>query len=902
MINTDFIYTPDNNFTDFAKSLFVSIVESTEDAIIGLDLEGVIIIWNKGAEMTYGYKREEVVGKLISFLVPEDRLEISQNILEKLKNNEKIERYEAEHLRKNGERIVVSLAVSHFVDITTGTAGFSIISRDITPSKVAEMALKESENFKNTILSSVKHGIAVIGLDGKIKLWNRFMEEFTQIPSKDALMKPASEIMSFLTKEKFEDFFYKAISGQTLPSYRAKLHTKIRVEEKKEFGKSHIADSSIKGTVLFSIKGLTSDDFITEKWLSVSFAPHYAVNGEIVGSVATVADISKRVASELELQNTNLKLSALINSSPAAIFILDKEKRITLWNLAAEKMFLYKSSDVINSIIPIIPKNFSQEFQDIFQATLNGDVISNSEIVLNRNNNTNLIASLSSSPLLDNEGEVTGMIGIVIDISKRKNFEKALQESQNRFIELYDNMSSGVVFYEPIQSGNDFIIKDLNPAAAKIENVNKEDVIRKKLSELTPRDLNKGLFEAMKKVWLSGKPAEFPYTFYKDINNIAGWRKNYIYKLPSGDIVSIFDDTSQRIASEEALKESEERYRGFVQNFKGIAFRWTLDYRPLLFHGSVKEITGYEEKDFTEGRIKWDDIILSEDLQSIKLQNDKVGVMPNYEHDFEYRILRKDGQDIWVHEHLQNICGEDNKLLYIQGTIYSITERKKAEFDLKRSQEQLRNLAIHLETAREEEKKRIALEIHDELGHALTALKLDLAWLLKKKFLRRDALLEKIQQMYELIEVTIRKVRLISTELRPSVLDHFGLVAAIEWQAKEFQKRTGCRTRLTITPQEISVDEYHTITLFRIFQEILTNVARHANASRVDVSLELKENSLYLKVSDNGKGIKQDQITDVKSFGIIGMNERTNALGGSLNISGISGIGTTITVRLPINP
>lgn len=862
---------------ELSRSLLSSIAESSEDAIIGLTLEGDIISWNYGAEKTYGYNANEILGRHISILIPEDRLEFTNSIIRRVKNKERIERYEAGHIKKDGERIVVSLTVSYFHCKKNDIEGASIVSRDITPSKLSEEALKESENFNKTILSSVKRGIVVIDDQGRIKLWNKYMEDLTCIKSIDAIWYPALEKMTFLAQDLFSNLFTKALMGHTTSSYRTSFFSE-------------------------NIPGFQPDanQNASNKWLSVSFAPHYSLTGQIVGAVATVSDISEQIEAEENLYETNVKLSALINSSPVAIFIIDTQKKITLWNPTAEKMFNYKKDEIIETHIPILPSKSNEIFEELFQSVLNGNIESNYEILLQRKNNIYFDASLSTSPLFDNSGEIIGIISIVIDISKRKNFEKALQESKKRFIELYDNMSSGVIFYEGLGDGDDFLIKDLNPAAERIEKTNKETIIQKKLSDLVRRDLNAGLFEAFKRVWSTGNPEEYLFTFYADNNNIVGWRKNYIYKLPSGEIVAIFDDTTEKMASDERLKESEERYRSFVQNFKGIAFRWTLDYYPLLFHGSVKEITGYDEKDFTDRRIKWDDIILPEDLQSIKLQSDKVGVMPNYEHDFEYRIINKNSETVWVHEHLQNICGDDNKLLYIQGTIYNITERKKAEFDLKRSQEQFRNLAMHLETAREEEKKRIALEIHDELGHALTALKLDLAWLLKKKFLKREALLDKIQTMYDLIEVTIRKVRLISTELRPSVLDHFGLVAAIEWQAKEFQKRTGCRTRLTINPTEITVDEYRATALFRIFQEILTNVARHANASRVDVNLEVKDNIIYLKISDNGKGIKQDQIASVKSFGLIGMNERANALGGNLTISGISGIGTTITVKVPI--
>jgi signal transduction histidine kinase len=207
---------------------------------------------------------------------------------------------------------------------------------------------------------------------------------------------------------------------------------------------------------------------------------------------------------------------------------------------------------------------------------------------------------------------------------------------------------------------------------------------------------------------------------------------------------------------------------------------------------------------------------------------------------------------------------------------------------------------MYLETAREEEKKRLALEIHDELGHALTAIKLELAWILKKKFLRHDIMIEKVRKMNELIESTIRKVRTISSDLRPSVLDHFGLEAALEWQASEFQKRSAVRCKIHLDKEAINIDEKTSTAIFRIFQEVLTNIAKHAKASRVDVVLEKNHNNIVLKVRDNGKGFKLEKTKKTQSLGILGMTERANAIGGELSINSVIGVGTTVMLIVPL--
>jgi signal transduction histidine kinase len=227
-------------------------------------------------------------------------------------------------------------------------------------------------------------------------------------------------------------------------------------------------------------------------------------------------------------------------------------------------------------------------------------------------------------------------------------------------------------------------------------------------------------------------------------------------------------------------------------------------------------------------------------------------------------------------------------------------ERMHAIEELKESRQKLRNLSAHLQSIREEERINIARDIHDELGQALTALKMDLSWL-ARKYRGHESLFEKTTSMLKIIDMTIQTVRRIITELRPSVLDDLGLTAAIEWQAKEFQNRSRIKCELTINPEEIALDRNRSTAIFRIFQETLTNVARHASATNIHVSMEKKGNRLMLEVRDNGKGITEDRVMDPKSLGLMGMRERALFLGGDLQISGITGKGTTVTVIIPVD-
>ena len=229
-----------------------------------------------------------------------------------------------------------------------------------------------------------------------------------------------------------------------------------------------------------------------------------------------------------------------------------------------------------------------------------------------------------------------------------------------------------------------------------------------------------------------------------------------------------------------------------------------------------------------------------------------------------------------------------------------ITDLKGAEQEIVSSRNQLRRLGAHLEKVREEERTHVAREIHDQLGQELTGLKMDLSWCLSRIPAEQKGLADKTRGMLDLVDETVRTVRRIATELRPGVLDDLGLIPALEWQAQEFQSRSGIACSFTPRPGDRPLDIGRTTALFRIFQETLTNAARHSRATRVDAVLAWKSDHVSLAVADNGVGMPDMQAEPGESFGILGMKERAMMYGGELTITQTDGGGTTITVTIPI--
>jgi len=230
-----------------------------------------------------------------------------------------------------------------------------------------------------------------------------------------------------------------------------------------------------------------------------------------------------------------------------------------------------------------------------------------------------------------------------------------------------------------------------------------------------------------------------------------------------------------------------------------------------------------------------------------------------------------------------------------------LAERALSEQRLRASEENLRALATHLQSVREEERIHIAREIHDELGQALTGLKFELNTF-AKHFENDDAAArqDKQQTLNVAIDRIINSVRRIASGLRPEVLDEIGLAAAFDWQAREFQRRTGIRCHVNIPARFSDPDKDRSTALFRIFQELLTNVARHANATRVNVALSEGEEALALCVEDNGRGIKETEAQSPRSLGFLGLRERVLAFGGSIDVKGDEGKGTRVCVSIPV--
>lgn len=361
----------------------------------------------------------------------------------------------------------------------------------------------------------------------------------------------------------------------------------------------------------------------------------------------------------------------------------------------------------------------------------------------------------------------------------------------------------------------------------------------------------------------------------------------------------------ERVRTESALRESEERYRTVAETASDAIVTIDEDSTIVFANLAAGKIFGYDITDMVGMNVTE---LMPEELR----ERHRSGLRRFVEsgekrlswRGIEFSGLHKDGHEIPIEMSFGSTMKRGHHMF--TGIIRDVTERRQTEARLRASEEHLRQFSAKLQAVREEERTWIAREIHDEFGQSLTGMKMYLSSIQAKIAAgipqgEHSPLLEKIASMSKLLDMTISSVQRVATELRPGVLDDLGIVAALEWQAEEFGRRTGVACEFVSNVDDVELDKDRSTAFFRIFQEALTNVARHSGATRVDAVFERHPDKLVLQIHDNGKGIVEGEAANTKSLGILGMKERTLLFGGDFTITGKKGKGTTVTIVAPLS-
>lgn len=349
---------------------------------------------------------------------------------------------------------------------------------------------------------------------------------------------------------------------------------------------------------------------------------------------------------------------------------------------------------------------------------------------------------------------------------------------------------------------------------------------------------------------------------------------------------------------------AQERFETVARASNDAIYEWNVKTNYIWWSEGFQHLFGYPKDEFEPTLDFWTKCLHPDDRNRVMVSL-KEGLVSGKTWSMEYRFQRKDGTYAHVYDQgvvLLDTLGRPARML---GGMVDISERKLAGEQLELSRRQLRALSARLQQLREEERTYISREIHDELGQMLTGIKMDLHWVQKRVTELPGeavpAIVEKITDACELADKMIDCVQRISTELRPDVLDHLGLATAIKYEAQRFEKRTGIRMHLRVPESVPQITAAVGTAIFRVFQELLTNVARHAEAAEVRVDLSDDGQYIHLVVRDNGKGITPEALANPRSLGLLGMRERVSLLGGRIAVERSSPQGTVASVQIPIS-
>ena len=479
------------------------------------------------------------------------------------------------------------------------------------------------------------------------------------------------------------------------------------------------------------------------------------------------------------------------------------------------------------------------------------------------------------------------ILGVGIDISEKIKSEKKLFESEQKFRTLVQQASDGIIITD--EEGN-FI--EVNESAASLTGYQKHELDTMNTDDIFFEE--GGIQRPLRYNAMASGAVVISEHFIRrkggKMINVEVSAK----QLSDGRFQRIFRDITERTRAEDALRASEKKYRLlFNDNPLPMWINSMANNHFIDVNNAALISYGYNKEEFL--RMKLSDLdsfnsSLHKPEVSEKKRTPKFGGV--YEH------IKKNGQKIKVDILTHDIIYEGKPA--ILSLANDITVKFEAEESLQKSNEALRDLASHIETIRENERSHMAREIHDELGQQLTGLKMDISWLNRKINSKDETVKEKIKDTISLIDKTVITVRRIATELRPSILDDLGLIAAMEWQSEEFEKRSEIKSIFSSNVNQLTINTDVATAVFRIFQESLTNVLRHSQATEVISFFRLKNDIITLFIEDNGIGFEENEIKNKKTLGLLGMKERIQLINGKYEINGNSGKGTSVIITVSL--
>ena len=600
--------------------------------------------------------------------------------------------------------------------------------------------------------------------------------------------------------------------------------------------------------------------------------------------LGAMQDISETKEYEKKLFLEKELSDSIINSLPCVFYLFTKEGRYLRWNKNFEIVTGYNSDEIKN----LHPLNlFTDEERELIKARIENVFAIGTDMVEAsfKTKSGQLIPYYFTGMYIKYENEDC-LMGVGLDISEKVNSQKELVESEQKFRTLVQQASDGIIITD--EDGN---FEEVNESAAMLMGYSKNEMMSMNTGDVFVEEggIKKPLkFTSMVKGAVVISEHIIKRKGGKFINVEVSAKQ-----LFDGRYQRIIRDITERTQVEDALRISEKKYRLLFDDNPLPMWISSLNKKIFLDVNSAAFISyGYTKEEFL--KMKLADLTVSR--HTVLTTDDENNNGLKYDNTWEHQ--KKDGTVIKVNLINHDIVYEGKPA--ILSLANDVTAKFEAEENLQRSNEALRDLASHLETVRENERSHMAREIHDELGQQLTGLKMDISWLNKKINSDDEAVKEKMKDTIGLIDKTVITVRRIATQLRPSILDDLGLIAAMEWQSEEFEKRSEITSVFNSNVNQVSVQTSIATAIFRIFQESLTNVLRHSKATRVNSFFRLNDDTITLLIEDNGVGFAQEDIVNKKTLGLLGMKERIQLISGKYEINGNAGKGTSVVITVPL--
>jgi PAS domain S-box-containing protein len=836
-----------------SEEKYRTIIEQASDGIFIADKNSFIIDANNYGCSMLGYSKEDLLKMKFTELISPENIRKDPVRYDELGSGNTV-RNERKLLRKDGSEILVDISAKILSD-----GRFQSIVRDITDRKKAEEYLQRSNNRFELITRTTNDAVWEWNLETG-ELWANEMHQHLYG------LAPSDPV-------------------PTVGAWTEKIHPDDRLEILKRQEESLASDKNVFiSEYRFNVEGKGYRDIYDRCYIVRNR------EGKPIRMMGSMMDITERKKAQQQIEKEKILSYSIINSLPGVFYLFDKKRKYIRWNKNKEIYTGYTDEEISN----MSPVDFFEgEEKNLINQTIEegftkGKLAVEAHLV---HKNGKRIPFYFTGTVVEYEGKPC-LLGMGIDITERKKAEEKLRESEERYRSLIEQASDAIMITD--QKGN-FI--DVNSSMCSLFSYTKDELLQKNVSAvIDPEQLKTDPIQF--DVILSGRSMLRERRMMRKDGTIVEVEAN-VKQLPDGRILAIARDISERKKAEQAIRTSEETRRLIMNSAldaivcmdtAGIITVWT-PQAEKIFGWKGQEVIGKH---------------LSETIIPIQYrEKHKQGLQhylktregPVINRLIEITALNKKGEEFPVELSITSIRQEG--IEFFCGFLRDITERKKAQNELEQSYNAIRHLTDHLQHIREEERIHIAREIHDELGQQLTVMKMDLSWLNKKMLPDDELVKQKLKGLAEMLDGTVKTVRRISSELRPSLLDDMGLIAAMEWQLKEFEERSGIKTSLSAPGMEKQLPDSVKTGLFRIFQESLTNVARHADAKKVKVNLQHTGSKIVLSIEDDGKGYDKKKTAGKRTLGILGMRERTLMMGGEYEIKSSPGKGTTVLVAIP---